>query len=633
MNYLMVPQIPGTMIHKPVIPAPVPLRLSPVHPFARPTMLRSCFCFLLFSSFTRSTKALPSLDGIPAQAWKSANLGQIGEVFQSTRRLLEASYTSEEASPPQRQCGQVIGTASVDEIISFLTTGILKVLSNSSGLSTFITLGIESLIHVITFSVQAQVVCGSCDEIFELYAGEEFLNARGTNSFFSYCGPERNGHDAMHSALLLVPIDNLTSSPPMRQLPTAVFMHGTTVSTQLVPSEYYPSDLSTFIDLNADDQEQISLFLGLYDVVAAIFASANGVVSIAPDYIGYGQSYLSPKSYAVINMYQQAAGVSWLKAKTQVERSTNGCTTFQKAVTIAGYSEGGFSAVAAALALQAMNISVTGVATGGAPFDPAPELQFVQNQVDNNPNHTWFLNVLVPLLGNSYSSTNADLVNSDVSQDFLTSLWMEEGNFTMNVLAWMNSTQTRLSIYELIPADPSSMINQAAVTAMRGSIAAGGYNFCTDGNIGSDINLLCNALQSNSLVDELLAIPFPVTLCHSPDDEVIMQPRNISSNPNISSFNLLGMEASGSHFEAAVFCLLGFITPFTSFATFGGIGITSGNLPLGDTSVCMRASNISTNAPSSNPPTATSSAPLSFALSTTALLTVAFLVVPFALSY
>jgi hypothetical protein len=177
------------------------------------------------------------------------------------------------------------------------------------------------------------------------------------------------------------------------------------------------------------------------------------------------------------------------------------------------------------------------------------------------------------------------------------------------------------------------MINQAAVTAMRGSIAAGGYNFCTDGNIGSDINLLCNALQSNSLVDELLAIPFPVTLCHSPDDAVIMQPRNISSNPNISKFNLLGMEASGSHFEAAVFCLLGFITPFTSFATFGGIGITSGNLPLGDTSVCMRASNTSTNAPSSNPPTATSSAPLSFALSTTALVTVAFLVVPYALSY
>ena len=148
---------------------------------------------------------------------------------------------------------------------------------------------------VIIHSVRAQVLCGSCAEIMELYAGEDFLAASGKHSFLSYCGPDRHGYNASHSALLLVPMNSNTGDLVPGQLKTSVTMHTTTISQKEIPSQVYPSDLNSAFDLNADLEVKMTQVQALYDIIAGVIAASSGVTSIVPDYIGYGHSYQYPR--------------------------------------------------------------------------------------------------------------------------------------------------------------------------------------------------------------------------------------------------------------------------------------------------------------------------------------------------
>jgi hypothetical protein len=212
------------------------------------------------------------------------------------------------------------------------------------------------------------------------------------------------------------------------------------------------------------------------------------------------------------------------------------------------------------------------------------------------------MNAVLPLVGYAFSSTNADLPNSNRGQDFLLPEWMVEGDFSRNVLAWINSTQNLTSLYALVPENATDIVNTAMLQVARASIATGSRNFCVEGNV-SEINLLCEAQQSNSLLDEVAAINFPLVLCQSPDDNVVIQLPDLSANGNISKFNLFGIGPTGDHFSAALFCLLGTITPFSSFGTFGS---TNDILPLEDSNVCMATG---VTQPSSTAPPTHSSAP------------------------
>lgn len=548
---------------------------------------------------------VPSFDDIPREVWESVNWDRLGvaqgisleELFVS-RHLREAELTSENPVPPKRECGHEIGIATADDIKGFIGDVISTVLSNSSQAAVFIPAALGIVSKIVTHDVRAQVLCGSCAEIIKLYAGEDFLAADGNHSFLSYCGPDRHGYNATHSALLLVPLYSNTGILVQGQLKTSVTMHTTTILQNEIPSQVYPADFNSAFDLNATLEENILQLQALYDIIAGVVAASSGVVSIVPDYIGFGHSYLFPRSYVVVNLYQQAAAVSWLKAKKNVEEMSTGCTTFKKAVTIGGYSEGGYGALAAALAYQAMEIDVIGVSAGGAAYDISGEIQFVMNQLDNNPNVTQLLSVLVPLVGNSYSSTNADLVNTNSGQNALAPEWMKKGNFTRNVLAWLNSTQTLQSLYELTPEKPFEIMNAALVNATRASIAAGNSSLCMDELLGDEINLLCNAFKSNSLVQDLLNVSFPYSICQSPNDNIVLPLTNISSNSKITMFNLVGTKASGDHFQASFFCLLGTIIPFTSFNTFGS---TNDIIPLKNGSSCKAVYTPSEGSPSPSP--------------------------------
>jgi hypothetical protein len=304
-------------------------------------------------------------DSIPADAWKSPNWNHVDEVLRKHsgdnrhhRHLLQAD---DEPAPPKRKCGQVIGVATADDVNAFFSDAITTLFGGFPEYASFASIAVSTVATIVKYGVHAQVICTSCDEIMQLYSGEEFLTADGNHSFVSYCGPERHGHDVVHSALMLVPVDSATGATLPGQFKTSVNMHSTTFAQQGIPSEVYPDNLGAAIDKLSDIDVQMDQVGILYDVIGGLIAASSGTINVAPDYIGYGQSYLSPRSYGVVKLYQQAAAVSWLKAKKEVQAMSNGCTTVQNAATVGGYSEGGFSAVAAALAYQAMGMDIIGV--------------------------------------------------------------------------------------------------------------------------------------------------------------------------------------------------------------------------------------------------------------------------------
>jgi hypothetical protein len=99
-------------------------------------------------------------------------------------------------------------------------------------------------------------------------------------------------------------------------------------------------------------------------------------------------------------------------------------------------------------------------------------------------------------------------------------------------------------------------------------IAQNIYDVCFNSTVGVD-DLLCQAIEENSFIDLVEATTFPVTICHSPDDELVSigNAPNISANPLLSNMTLLGTGVNGSHFDALVFCYMTQVLQFSSFGS------------------------------------------------------------------
>lgn len=92
--------------------------------------------------------------------------------------------------------------------------------------------------------------------------------------------------------------------------------------------------------------------------------------------------------------------------------------------------------------------------------------------------------------------------------------------------------------------------------------------YCSTSTPGATARL-CEALIQNSIKQEVQSTPFPVSICHSEQDDVISfeSVPDVSLNPNLSLFSFLGNSPTGSHGTSSVLCLFSFIIPFTSFGS------------------------------------------------------------------
>lgn len=111
--------------------------------------------------------------------------------------------------------------------------------------------------------------------------------------------------------------------------------------------------------------------------------------------------------------------------------------------------------------------------------------------------------------------------------------------------------------------------------------------------VEEETDKFCEVAEENDTSHDIANPPFPVVLCHSPDDEIIpyTQHPDVSASENLTDFKLLGITASGSHGEAGLyvevacasfrftlpvsyvclhsyrFCFFSMVLPFTVFNT------------------------------------------------------------------
>jgi len=236
-------------------------------------------------------------------------------------------------------CNKMINVASIDDIKIELTSkfNYVKNVMQPRLDGTMETL-LNVLIPKMEYDVGLFKVCAKCSDF-------EDLNGYG-------CGADDYGSDVTHSGLM--------------GLPVAKDINGdyTIINTKKLQAWFqFPVISVAPVDLYAQVYGDFA-----YGKEFAIIAAALGMVSFVPEKTGYGES----SDLVISGLVKKSLTTSTLplfaKAKTFVDMMSDGKTKLTNKAYFAGYSEGGYSALAAAEGFDRNGIEVLKVFSGGAPI-------------------------------------------------------------------------------------------------------------------------------------------------------------------------------------------------------------------------------------------------------------------------
>jgi pimeloyl-ACP methyl ester carboxylesterase len=147
-----------------------------------------------------------------------------------------------------------------------------------------------------------------------------------------------NGSSGPESGLMWVPVAWGLKAPII------LYQHGTQVYQECAPSRYNPNPLAVFWspDLTGALQNYVECTVG------ALMASA-GYIVVMPDYVGFGDSTEPDHPYVTLKLGESVKGA--LRRAKELFGWWSAVKP-KGSVFITGYSEGGYAAMAGALALQ-----------------------------------------------------------------------------------------------------------------------------------------------------------------------------------------------------------------------------------------------------------------------------------------
>lgn len=206
-----------------------------------------------------------------------------------------------------------------------------------------------------TYGMKAYKVCASCTEFRETYQGA----GDGTlNSFDSYCSEGKYGADLNVSGLLLIPIDDDGDFIEMESN-LAIWNRFLEWQATDCPSEQFPN--TSFWDLTPEEFENRGL------VSMGLFTGGLGLVTLLPDFIGFGEAYHIHGGPGIKEVYQTGIVPLVLKARDQfVQEVSEGKARLSNYVVSSGYSEGAMPAIVSGDALHELGFKVRTQAGGGA---------------------------------------------------------------------------------------------------------------------------------------------------------------------------------------------------------------------------------------------------------------------------
>lgn len=463
--------------------------------------------------------------------------------------------------PAMRSCGQIINIATVDQIKQVASIVVNLLLGESPAAAAFALSTVEA---ILTHDVQAQVVCGSCNEVRELAGGDDFE---------TYCNENLSDADTEYSSILLIPFDPDTGKAKEGILKTHLYGKTFATISQHAPTEFWTEDFDVW---NTTDRETLGgLYSVFYDGWGPLLIASSGVVTISPDYSGFGQTSVnSPKLAGYVGMYQQVFAIAFLKSKQIVE--STGCTLLSNKFSASGYSEGGFGTVVGANALIGLGQKPLNVDTGGGPFNTSLVFANAIFRMDNGTLVGTARDQIIHGAG-TFSSKNPDLPNSNLGQNALSDEWVGPLN---------DATNADIPFLELEPFLPDNIeaaFNPVFLENTRTAISELGIlDACVVTTPGVD-DLLCQALRESDVLQLVQETTFPISICHSPDDMLV--PRsghapNVSANPLLSERTVFGFAPEGPHVVNSAFCTFGFVVQFTLDSELGAAE------PLEDPTTC-----------------------------------------------
>jgi hypothetical protein len=570
-----------------------------------------------------------------------------------------------------RACGDEIGRVTVAEMKALAST-LLTIIFEKVGAAGFVQNRLKYFTSSLRYDIVVYKVCGSCAETQASLSEQALLQDESVfGAFSSYCGTDKYGYDAQHSALVFVPVTTETNSTATARTERAkvvegslrsfVSMHVTLVSVNRAPTQAWPTNLTEALTLSADPSE-LKFLLPYYDYLTPLVAAGSGAVSVLPDYIGYGASLKTHnRTYAYPPTYMQAAVTSWMSTKQAIEQDTygwslntgNGCTAMDSVVTVAGNSEGGYAAIAAAPALQQAGVRVLSISAGATFLDPGEQLEFAigmyqylfgyncvcgsyqyiktslfslllffaesfDNGLVTSEKDNVLLYRMLPLNVFAFSSENPGLANSGTDQSALASEWRVTGNFDRDIISWIESPDPLTAeeiVPRMLPTNVPDIFNADYLDLVRKSRAADNTSFACNSEfvLENVTDKLCEAINSVSLLTAVANLDIPLQLCYSENDSVVSsrvykdKAINVYGNANVTNFSgngPLGFTAlTRDHTGAIILCTVAPLKEFVDVESMDRSNLIS---PLmgEQANVCA----LSKTAPSSAP--ASSGAPL-----------------------
>ena len=123
-------------------------------------------------------------------------------------------------------------------------------------------------------------------------------------------------------------------------------------------------------------------------------------------------------------------------------------------------------------------------------------------------------------IGNAYSSTNGDLVNTGKGQEMASNEFLNPNDEAKNVVAWATAGLNFTELLDYMPQMMNDVINPAFVDMVLSSFEAGNTDPCNSEFKTDDVDLLCQALIDNDISELVENINHQTVICHSPDDDI-----------------------------------------------------------------------------------------------------------------
>ena len=420
-------------------------------------------------------------------------------------------------------CGEVVDeifASDLRDLFDTLVQTTLNLVGTELALFQFVVL------PQVTFGVRIQKVCGRCSEF-----------PSGTTT----CLPDEYGYNALHSGLLITPLDRTSNQIKPGTSPINIVCHGTQSGNHNVPSNQWS---------RTTPDPQV--------ILAVLLSSVSGSYAILPDYLGYGESTDYFRPYIVKQAYPCAVWPLLHRAEEIIAQETDCASALADSITVMGYSEGGYAAVAVADAMYREGKTILSVNAGGGPYRlSSVQIAFLWNQILQGTfisSRRYYL----ALLGVVYSETTTDALNYGSGQNMLASSVRD------NIVDVVHSNVGQSGINAEIPVnDPFAIFDQTVVDDLTAAILRGEAEPCVTSAVVGETDILCEALQANDLVDVLESAPYLVSLCHSVDDTLV----SYDNLPNMDANRNLRLESvTGPHSNAALACFLPIIQYFLNDA-------------------------------------------------------------------